>query len=553
MHVISARNLRLDPPFLDMKSIFSSESMNDPHEWKSNSSKGPLNVIITDVGSSLSLTLKMRGYLYDVSSRVPLCKRISEVFVGSTRIPVFDVSVIGRRGNKVIVDVSFMISVLDVKSVDDRAWTFQISLSKDFNAFVFLSSLTRSTYLCALVEEPTTMALDVSPVSFTLMWPHGSPNLKPSVKVNSVMVEFEPSQSSQSSPCRIRVDAVPETEYACEVDNGLKKYELTLKTPSVSREAYENHYRSCRILDGCRTYDLSRTKKECVRDLRRLGVISPGDRVILDNTDRVLVAVGSGDTISSSGSFYVIPSFEEDKEQYLCLESPDGSGSDLVYFDNTESFVGYNSKEFYHGDRFVVGSRMVEVVEGSLILVLYDDVPLEFPGGVTTASTVSSAGDIVLRDLIMQSSSQVTQKVSGDFTYGSSSYYVYDSINGTTLETTRVRHSLDDSGEIGSISFNVLYTSSSGTQVMHPSLEVDPSKAKFSAVDSTGSLEATLDSSGLRFNSDSGDVYFGSSQEFRIHFEPSSGNDPAMLQIQGYDTGSGGYVTRQLITNEPIG
>jgi hypothetical protein len=84
-------------------------------------------------------------------------------------------------------------------------------------------------------------------------------------------------------------------------------------------------------------------------------------------------------------------------------------------------------------------------------------------------------------------------------------------------------------------------------------MEIDPSETTISAIDATGSLDATFDASGLRFNSNSGDVYFGSAQEFRIHFEPASGNDPSMLQIQGYSSDTSSYVTRQLITNEPVG
>lgn len=549
MYVVSASNRRLEPPLLDMISIFSTPGLSEDN-WRHSFSKSPMEVLITDVDQKMSLVLKVRGYVHDVSSRVPLEKRITEVFVGRTRVPVISTRVVGKKGNKVIVDVGFMVSVSDVKSVDESSWAFHLSVPHGFNSVTMCSPLTQTTYLCALVEEPSAMAMDVSPVSFTLVWPHGT--RVPLVKVNSRLVD-----TPTGSPDRIRVGALPETEYVCEIDNGHKRYEVVLQTPVASRETYETHYRSCRIpgdsgdVSISRTYDLSQTESGIISDLRRYGVISPGDRVILGGSDRVLVAVGSGETISEGGCFYVIPSFEEDSDQYLCMETPEGSH--VVSFDNTESFVGYNSNTYFHGDKFLIGSRMVEVVKGSLILIVHDDAPLVFPGGVTTASQVATAGDIVLRDLILKSSSQVTSKVSGDFTYGNSSYYVYDSVNGTTLEATRVRHGLDDSGNTGSMTFNVLYTPSSGTQVLHDALEVDPSQTRIKTIDLTGSLEATFDSSGLRFNSDSGDVYFGASQEFRIHYESASGNDPAMLQIQGYNSDTGSYVTRQLITNEPVG
>jgi len=291
------------------------------------------------------------------------------------------------------------------------------------------------------------------------------------------------------SPGYLKIGSSPDTDYSCIIDNGKKKYEVNVKTPR--------------------------------------------------------------ETISSCGSFYVIPSFDDNIDQYIRLESQEGSH--VVSFDNTESFVEYRSVKYGHGESFMIGSRVVEVVKGSIILVVFNDAPLEFPGGSSTASQVITSGDMILRDLILKSSNQVTTKISGETTYGTSSYFVYDSINENTLEVTRVRHGLDDSGEIGSMSFNVLYTPSSGAQVMHEAMEIDPTETRISTINDTGSLDATFDSSGLRFNSDSGDVYFGANQEFRIHYEPASGNDPSMLQIQGYSSDTASYVTRQLITNEPVG
>ena len=555
MYVVSGSNLREENPVLDMESVFSGTNDLSPklspedNIWKhSFTTDRKIEVLIAE-GMEMrgSVVLRIRGYVHDVSGNTSVEKRLRDVFLGSSRIPTIAASVTGRRGNKIIVDITFLVSASDVKTIDESSWTFQLSLPHGYSAVTLCSPLTQTNYLCALVEDPSAVATEISPVSFTLMWPQGYRDPS-SVIVNSVPVELP-----SGSPGRLRISASPETDYVCQIDNGIKMYEVVLRTPAVSRESYWTHYRSCKISDEVyNMYDLSNTDQDTIRDLRRFGVITPGDRILLKGLESLLVAVGSGETISSSGSFYVIPSFDGDDtlQQYLCMETPEGSH--VVSFDNTESFVDYNSSRYFHGDRFLLGSRMVEVVKGSLILIFHDDSPLEFPGGVTTASQVATSGDIVIRDLIHKSSSQVTTKVSGDYTYGNSSYYVYDSVNGTTLEATRVTHGVDDSGETGSMSFNVLYTQSPGNQVMHGALEIDPSETKISAIDSTGALEATFDTSGLRFNSDSGDVYFGASQEFRIHYEPASGNDPAMLQIQGYDSSTSSYATRQLITNEPV-
>lgn len=544
MYVVSATNRREDSPAMDMESMFKSKpDQSGENSWKSSFVSSPVEVLLTDVARALSVSLKIRGYVHDISSPAsPLEKRVTDVFIGGTRVPISDTSVVGRKGNKVIIDASFVVSISDVNVVDESIWSFRLSTPQGFNPVTLCSPGAPAKYLFALVQEPSAMATEVSPVSFMLLWPQGP-------RKSSVTVNEEPVDLPKGSLNRLRVQTSPSKKYTCVVDNGSKKYEVVLSTPAISKQSLLIHYRSCTIEDG--VFDLSHTDQDIVRDLRRFGVIRPGDRVMLKDSTSPLVAVGSGETISESGSFYVIPSFVEGVDQYLCMETPDGSH--IVTFDNSESFVGYDSNRYCHGDKFVIGSKMVEVVKGSLILILHDDVPLLFPGGVTTASKVATAGDLVLRDLILKCSSQVTTKVSGDFTYGTSSYYVYNPITGTTLEATRVRHGINDSGDTGSMSFNVLYTPPTGPQLIHNALEIEPSKTTISTIDSSGALEATFDSSGLRFNSDSGDVYFGASQEFRIHYEPSSGNDPSMLQIQGYDATTSGYVTRQLISNEPVG
>ena len=557
MYVVSVSNKRKEAPSLDMRTIFSASILpggTTGDVWKHSFIKSPVEVLVTDLDRRMALVLRIRGYVHDVTQKTPIEERINDVFIGGTRVPVIDTVIVGRMGNKIIVDVKFMISVTDVKIIESNpssaSWGFHLSTPGGFRPATLLSTQTRTNYLCSLVEDPTAMAVEISPVSFTLMWPRYTLSpLLTLVTVNSVPVDLP----AGSLTNRLSIGASPETDYVCVIDNGTNRYEVVLRTPRVSRESYETHYRSCKT--GDRTYDLSNTDQSVIRDLRRLGVIAPGDRVILGGTTDgamvAMVAVGTGETISTSGVFYVIPTFEENTEQYICMET--SLGFHVISFDNTESFVGYNSNKYVHGDKFVIDSRVVEVAKGSLILIITDEAPLVFPGGVTTASQVATAGDIVLRDLILKSSSQVTTKETGGYTYGNTSYYVYDSVNGTTLEATRVIHGLDESGETGSMSFNVLYTPSSGANVLHSALEIDPSETKIRAIDSTGSLDATFDVSGLRFNSNSGDVYFGASQEFRIHYEAASGNDPSMLQIQGYSTDTGEYVTRQLITNEPVG
>ena len=154
----------------------------------------------------------------------------------------------------------------------------------------------------------------------------------------------------------------------------------------------------------------------------------------------------------------------------------------------------------------------------------------------------------------MQSSYQVTPKVSGSTTYGKNSMYVYNPISDTTLETTRISHGLDDSETTGSMIVDLLYTDSSSDQLMHRSLEVEPSFTNIKTTNSNTNetVTATFDADGFKFNSDSADIYFGANHDFRIHYEPDDGTNPSMLQIQGYDSSSSTYVTRFLVSNEKV-
>lgn len=507
-------------------------------EWKLSYKKNELNILLTEA-TKLSYSFTIRGVYYDHSF-----PNLTDVYVGNTRIPIYKVVNVMKKGNKQVADITFILSKSDTKIVENNTWAFSIKIPNKFQAMTFLSTKTDLRYLCALVEESCIVAVEVSSISFRLMWPEHTD--KSNVSVNGKNLEIEGNQ--------MKVNSTPETIYDCVITCGQEIYKINVKTPSETKESYECHYNSCRkVLENVTVYDISETSQDIIKRMREHGVIKTGDVILvkdINNDKKILKAIGNGNTFSESGSFYIIPSFDTEEEQWVCMETNDESH--IITFDNSESFVGYKDSKYTHGETFHIGSRAVNVVKGSIILVIYDDVPALFPGGTVTASQILTAGDVVIRDLIMRSSYQITEKVDGEYTYGKSSYYVYNPVANTTLEATRIGHGLNDDETAGSMTMDVLYTESNGNKILHRALAISPNETVIQMIDNSSSLTATFDVNGLRFNSDSGDIYFGENQTFRIHYEPESGNDPAMLQIQGYDTVSSSYITRQLITNQSV-
>lgn len=537
MYVITSLNERKDFPVLNLKEVITEKKQFQ--DWKLSYQKNKLDVLLTDT-TKLSYSVTIRGVYYD-----NMCPNLTDVYIGENRVPLVSVFNWAKKGNKNVADITFILSQSDVKVIDGSTWAFSLKLPSGFESMTFISSKTEVRYVCALLEEPSLVAVEVSSFSFRLLWPTSTETC--TVVINNESMEISGSQ--------LKVRSVPDTNYTCVITCGQNIYNISVKTPVETKESYDSHYNSCRKnLDNSIVYDLSETSPDVIRKMREYGTIKPGDNVVVkDSTENKVVllkALGNHNTFSEKGSFYIIPSFETEDEQWVCMNMNDESH--VITFDRTESFVGYKGSKYNHGDTFNVGSRAIKVVKGSIILVVFDDVPAVFPGGTTTAAQILTAGDVVIRDLIMRSSYQITEKVVGDSTYATSSYYVYNATANTALEATRIGHGLDDTETIGSLTVDVLYTESGGNQLLHRALAIAPSETIIQMIDNSSSLTATFGVDGLKFNSNSGDVYFGENQTFRIHYEPISGNDPAMLQFQGYDSTTSSYVTRQLITNEDV-
>lgn len=474
-------------------------------------------------------------------------KKLDIVRVGGTRCPIHRADFVCNVGNKMIVD---LVVALDPTGIHrkESGWTFEVEFPLGFTPLCYTSKESTLQYLAVLFHDIGVMAVGITPVSYTLIWDIAE---KCSVELDTTTIaegqfhKLEVLNATPGKTYQVRVKSQESDSYAT----------VVVETPGMNPESMNKFYLSRKRDQNI--YDLDGVNEETVAYLRKNGVLKSGHSVRL--TNNLVSVVLSGDTVplnnsslkSKVSNLYVVPDFSVDDDQFICLED-DSQISHIVEFDKSESYVKYRNRVHPHGSSFFVGSsgRRIGVVKGSIILVVEESVS-EFPGGDPAALQVMTSGDLVVRDLVMRCSSQVTQKVDGETTYGRNSFFVYYPDNGTTKECTRVSHGLNDAGDTGSLSIDVLYTNESSVESMVNTVTSDPTKTSISTRNNS-SLEvitATFDTAGLSFDSDNGNIYFGADKDFRIHYAEAVGLDPAMLQIQSYDGQD--YVTRFLITAEP--
>ena len=546
--VAYSSNRRDESPFLDMKTLMLPDKMGKNGDWnpifKRNCNK------LAVIGENWHSLVTIRGSLSEVSNA-----NINEIQVCGQRCPVHELRNVCRMGNKTVVDLVVAIDPTGIKKIDttdakSTCWECDISFPVGFTPMCYVTKKSKFQYLGILFHQMGIMAVDVSPVSYTLLWDIPEPC---SVIINSRKIatrqlhKMEVLNAIPSKTSKIKVCSETSDNFA----------DVSVQTLNITEANMMNFYRSRRRKND--VYDLSGVKYDTVKYLRSNNILGSGHKVNVTPTSSkrnppsmLTSVVISGETVplSTGSSFYVIPDFQSDNDQFICLEDEENMTSHVIEFDKSESYVKYMDKVYPHGSSFHVNSQLVSVVSGSIILVVREDTdPAPFPGGDTYASQILSAGDLVVRDLVIRSSSQVVEKVSGDTTYGKNSFFVHDSTAGTTKEVSRVSHGLDDAGETGSVSIDLLYTDSLAVESIVNTFTTDPSSTTITSRDDTETTTATFDSGGLSFDSDSGAIYFGAGKEFRIQYTDAIGLDPSMLKIESLSGTD--YLTRFLITNEP--
>lgn len=522
-----------ESPGLNMKNLMPSDRVEKNADWFPIFKRNCKSLLIH--GENWHSLVHIRGALFETASKM------EEILVSGARCPIHETKRVCKLGNKTIVD---LVLAIDPTLVDRReeAWICDVNFPVGFTPMCYASKKSSLQYLAIVFENIGVLAVDITPVSYTLLWDIAE---KCRVLINSNVI-------AEGQYHKIEVlNAEPETVHKISIVSEVsdKFAFVSVQTPKITESSMDKFYKSRRRNDF---YDLEGVNHQTVKYLRNKNIMKSGQKVNITPTQAqkstMLNVVVSGDTaqLEEGNNMYVVPDFSTDSKQFICVEDK-LQVSHVIEFDKSESFVKYNEQVYPHGSVFSIHEQPIEVVSGSIILVVGST--NVFPGGNEYASQILTSGDLVVRDLIMRSSYQVTEKVDGDTTYGKNSFFVYDPTANTTKEVSRISHGLDDAGSSGSVDVKLLYTDSAGSESFVNTLVSQASSTTITARDETEEISATFNSGGLSFDSDNGNIYFGADKDFRIHYAEASGLDPAMLQIQSLDGTD--YYTRFLITAAP--
>ena len=475
-----------------------------------------------------SYLVSIHGAFFDVANTV-----LDEVVVSGIRCPIHAVRKVGKSGNKTLVDVDVALeTVTHTNKVD-------IKFPTGFAPACFVHPDSQFEYMAIVFHDLEIVAIDVTPVGFTVLW-----DLEGEAQV------FLNGKSIGIHNSKIHIDGTePLTKHSIVVQSIASddSFEIEIQTPDLSVESMTRLYRSKKNPDG--VYDLSRLSENVIKFMRKHKILGSGNTVIVNGElqmtkklykTQVRYAGESCELLE--GNLYIVPDFDQQDVQFMSFDS------NIVEFDQTESYVSFDGKTYVHGDKFNIHNSLVTVVKGSLIFVITNDAPKEFAESPTQ---VINSGDLIVRDIVMRSMSQLVEKQSTGDSYVSNSFFIYDSSTGETTECSKMAHRLSEDGTSGSVEINVLHTDSESIQTMFNTLSTKADQTTVSTkTDSGDAMTTTFSSDGLSFDLDSGAVYFGGQKEFRIQFVAESGLDPNALKIQSLDTVSGEYVTRFLITDQ---
>lgn len=189
------------------------------------------------------------------------------------------------------------------------------------------------------------------------------------------------------------------------------------------------------------------------------------------------------------------------------------------------TFAGYiRDVNVYSG---IVSSSVPEGLSGGR------DPSLILPSGTIYASRVEESGDIVHGGTIFKNEYMVSTTFKAN-----KAHFVHDTTIDEVYQTSSIQHESDATGaNSGSIKLRVKESDKMNTHV-----DVRPGETRVG----NGESVATVDVTGLRFNSDSAGLYFGENQEFRIVM---TSDTPPRLRYQNYDSSTGEYVTKYSVLN----
>lgn len=321
-------------------------------------------------------------------------------------------------------------------------------------------------------------------------------------------------------------------------------------TEKESTPEMGNLYESLKNADG--VYDTTRLDKR-VHDIfleHFSTFVKSGDEIIASVTvngspqeiTTVAVTDGSKITVQDSSKLFLPFSKDNTKPMQAVTLVGESDEATLAYDREVDAF-GYGGEMYKVGDKFEMFGRTVTVADGSIVLIFADTVMKAWPFQASKAlAVVGSAGSNFMTNLTANVVNLVGQKVDGETGSTYNSAWVHNTTDSTTMEITRMVHTLDETSENATLSLGVLHTDANSNQFLEPVIQSTYDATTISAQDANdATASATFQSTGLSFDTDEASIYFGANQTFRIAFTDGT---PSTLKIESLDSVSGEYLTR---------
>ena len=250
------------------------------------------------------------------------------------------------------------------------------------------------------------------------------------------------------------------------------------------------------------------------------------------NTEARLIK--SGDTIRSSDNnknLYLPFGFRK-QDQWVMVQSGDVSEK-LTYDSESGSLIVGDARHGF-GESFVLGGRRVVLAKGSVVIILEDSLPLDFPEDGTQEEVTLDTGTVVVGVTMAKNFIHVREKESSGDTSISSHVLMFDPSTDERLQVSEITKTVDESMTLGKCTWRSLGT----TKALVDTLDYDPSQVKIHAVSNTTLNSSNIDNTGISFSSDEASIFFGSSSQVRVSYS----DDRILVQFMDRETGE--YVTK---------
>ena len=261
-------------------------------------------------------------------------------------------------------------------------------------------------------------------------------------------------------------------------------------------------------------------------DLLKLNVSLHDENIV---TNAVFVEDGfSSDYITSN---ILLPFEGKEEDQSVTI------GGNYINYEHDQNKVYVDGIERKIGDSFVLAGRNVSLAKGSIVLIIEDTLPKEFPYDGLQGEIVTNSGAVTYGDISTTTGILMESKESSGNTLVSSYVFFRDPV--TDQRTCAVEY-------VKSVNLTqTSCTSSIGigniNNTVQTVLEYSPEKVDIS----NPSIVSTIDVEGISFDSNSAGVVLGDTTKFGIFYDEV--ND--LLQIKYFDDISGEYIVKKEFSN----